>query len=413
MTVLHEEGAIVKVGSALVDIKVEADPQGGKVSNNPVPALFGGSAPAAPTTGGSSSFSRNSSIPQRNDGRVLTTPAVRKLAKENNLDLSAVAATGPKGRVVKEDVLAHLSNGALTQSAKSTFVSKAPQQPLAQQHLPSSMPSSSSSSSSPPSSSPSSSSLSSQKHAADKVVPIRGVQRLMVKSMTAALQVQHLTYSDELIVDQLLGIRDDLKAEGKKIGVKVSIMPLIIKATSLALLQFPMLNATVNNDCSEMTYHSSHNIGIAMDTANGLVVPVIRSVQNKSIFEIARELNALQEAALDGRLVEQQLSGGTFTLSNIGSIGGTYAVPVLLVPQVAIAAIGKQRIVPRYFDKEGRSPAQRSDIFGGAAVVKPTTIMNVSWSADHRVVDGATVAKFSNVWKVFLERPSTMLGNLN
>lgn len=235
----------------------------------------------------------------------------------------------------------------------------------------------------------------------------------MVKSMTAALQVQHLTYSDELIVDQLLGIRDDLKAEGKKIGVKVSIMPLIIKATSLALLQFPMLNATVNNDCSEMIYHSSHNIGIAMDTANGLVVPVIRSVQNKSIFEIARELNALQEAALDGRLVEQQLSGGTFTLSNIGSIGGTYAVPVLLVPQVAIAAIGKQRIVPRYFDKEGRSPAQRSDIFGGAAVVKPTTIMNVSWSADHRVVDGATVAKFSNVWKVFLERPSTMLGNLN
>ena len=378
-----------------------------QVSGSPEPALLGGSA-QQPASTDAVAFSRNGSIPQKNDGRVLTTPAVRRLAKENNLDLSAVTATGPKGRVVKEDILGHLSSSASFKGAgaKSTFASKAPpQQPARQQQQPSPASSSSSSSLQPP--------LSTQKNIADRVLPIRGVQRQMAKSMNAALQVQHLTYSDELVVDQLVGLQADLKAEGKKIGVKVSTMPLLIKATSLALLQFPMLNATVNADCTEMTYHGSHNIGIAMDTSNGLVVPVIRSVQNKSIFEIARELNALQETALEGRLTESQLAGGTFTLSNIGSIGGTYAVPVLVVPQVAIAAIGKQQIVPRYFDKDGAGLAKRSDIYSGEAVVRPATIMNVSWSADHRVVDGATVAKFSNVWKAFLEKPSTMLGNLN
>jgi 2-oxoisovalerate dehydrogenase E2 component (dihydrolipoyl transacylase) len=159
-----------------------------------------------------------------------------------------------------------------------------------------------------------------------------------------------------------------------------------------------------------MTYHANHNIGIAMDTPKGLVVPVIKQVQLKSIMEIARELLDLQDAAMAGTLTEAQMSGGTFSLSNIGSIGGTYAVPVIVVPQVAIGAFGRQIVVPRYVDKDGNT-ASTDAIYNGTANIKPCTLMNVSWSADHRVIDGATVARFSNTWKRYLENPSLMLAH--
>ena len=239
-------------------------------------------------------------------------------------------------------------------------------------------------------------------------MPIKGVQRLMVKSMTAALQVQHLTYSDEFIVDKLIKLRKILKADAEKRGVRISYMPFIIKATSLALDQFPILNATVNSDTTAMIYHRNHNIGVAMDSSKGLIVPVINGVQNKSIFEIAQELSILQDCVSKGTVTESQMSGGTFTLSNIGSIGGTYAVPVIVVPQVAIGAFGRQQIVPRYVNSDGDN-ADGDLIYSGGADIKPVTIMNISWSADHRVIDGATVARFSNLFKSYMENPSLMI----
>lgn len=201
--------------------------------------------------------------------RAQATPAVRKIAKEYKINLALVKPTGPKGRVTKEDVLLYV------QQANKTRV------PVEM----------------PPHVTESTSSRPATTAAAaaqDQVVPIRGVQRLMVKSMTAARQVQHLTYCEEVTFDNMKLLRSELKSQFGKVGVKISYMPLLIKATSLALLQFPMLNASVNSEVTEMTYHANHNIGVAMDTAKGLVVPVIREVQNKSIFEIARELAALQ-----------------------------------------------------------------------------------------------------------------------
>lgn len=169
-----------------------------------------------------------------------------------------------------------------------------------------------------------------------------------------------------------------------------------------------MLNATVNNDVTAMTYHTNHNIGVAMDSSKGLIVPVIKNIQNKSIFEIAQELTILQDCVSNGKVTEDQLAGGTFTLSNIGSIGGTYAVPVIVVPQVAIGAFGRQQIVPRYVNPSGGN-ADTDFIYSGRAEIKPMTIMNISWSADHRVIDGATVARFSNVFKSYIENPSLMI----
>jgi 2-oxoisovalerate dehydrogenase E2 component (dihydrolipoyl transacylase) len=340
------------------------------------------------------------SSPSTNNDKVLTTPAVRKLAKENNIDLSKIVGSGPKNRLTKEDVLLYLQHKA----AAKTF-GESPQK----QTSPTSVPSRSANSS-PPSSS---SIISPPPIAAmqDVKVPIRGVHRLMVKSMTAALQVQHLTYCEEIQFDALKSLRQELKPIFAARKLKLSYMPLIVKAASLALLQYPQLNATVNADVTEITHHANHNIGVAVDTSKGLVVPVIKQVQRKSLAEIAEELSILQDAAANGTITEAQMSGGTFTVSNIGSIGGTYAVPVLVVPQVMIGAFGRLQILPRYLDKDGR-PASHEIIENGEAVVKPVTIMNVSWSADHRVVDGATVARFSNVWKGFIEQPHLMLADL-
>ena len=131
-----------------------------------------------------------------------------------------------------------------------------------------------------------------------------------------------------------------------------------------------------------------------MDTPQGLIVPNIKNVQDLSVMEIAQELNHLHSLGINGKLEKQHLEGGTFTLSNVGAIGGTYASPVLFLPQVAIGALGKIQTVPRFDENNA---------------VYAANIINVSWCADHRVVDGATMARFSNEMKGFIEKPSTML----
>lgn len=195
----------------------------------------------------------------------------------------------------------------------------------------------------------------------------------MAKSMTAALKVPHLTYSDEAECDALLRLRKQLNAayatssancnssnsrasdnnssNSKTPGIhdampaaapsKISSMPILIKAVAMALAQHPAMNSTVEcSACSELLLHRDINIGVAMDTPLGLLVPVVKRVQHKSILQIAADLADLQHAASVGKLSEQQLTGGTFTVSNIGSIGGMSVVPVVVVPQVAILALG-------------------------------------------------------------------------
>ncbi|XP_073705559.1 lipoamide acyltransferase component of branched-chain alpha-keto acid dehydrogenase complex, mitochondrial-like [Garra rufa] len=169
------------------------------------------------------------------------------------------------------------------------------------------------------------------------------------------------------------------------------------EAASLGLLQFPILNASVDEGCQNITFKASHNIGLAMDTPQGLLVPNVKSVQALSVFDIAVELNRLQALGSAGQLGTADITGGTFTLSNIGSIGGTYAKPVILPPEVAIGALGKIQVLPR---------------FNSCDEVVKSYIMNVSWSADHRLIDGATMSRFSNLWRSYLENPSTMVLDL-
>lgn len=228
----------------------------------------------------------------------------------------------------------------------------------------------------------------------DHTEVIKGIRKAMVKTMTEAAHIPTFGYNDEIDMTRLVELRRDIKSVTESAGVRFSYMPIIVKAVSLALTEFPILNSIVDANCENITYKAAHNIGIAMDTPEGLVVPSVKNVQTLSIYDIAVELNRMQTLGAAGKLTNAELTGGTFSLSNIGVIGGTYARPVILPPEVAIGALGKLQRLPRFDDK-------------GNVVSKE--IMCVSWSADHRIIEGATMARFSNLWKSYLENPGLML----
>jgi len=196
--------------------------------------------------------------------KVLTSPAVRKLCKEYNIDLTKVNATGPKGIVLKSDVLniINMSSSNDTEATGTSSNAKSISSPMQLKE--------------------------------DTAIPIRGYNRLMVKSMTSSLQVPHMVFSEEINVNNLTEVRGSLRPLAMDHGVqKLTYLPFFIKAASLAMLKYPVLNSTIDVDEMTLTYHAEHNIAVAVDTKRGLAVPVVKSCQNKSVLEIAHELNRL------------------------------------------------------------------------------------------------------------------------
>ncbi|EGG18858.1 dihydrolipoyl transacylase [Cavenderia fasciculata] len=359
----YKVGEMAKVGTPLIDIRVEGEEE----SAAPTAAA---AAPSKSTTSTTTSQSSTINNHHEND-KVLATPAVRNLAKVNNINLKNVQGNGRDGRVLKEDIVSFIQNGG-----QSAQVAAAPAAPVVSAAAPIIA------AAAPTGSKP------------ETRVPITGIKKVMVKTMNAAALVPHFGYCEEYIMDGLMLLRAQLKPIAEQRNIKLSYLPFLIKATSLALNKFPVLNASMSPSETEVIIKHYHNIGVAMDTPQGLLVPNIKNVESKSIFEIAQELNRLQKDGLAGKLTPADMSGGTFSLSNIGTIGGTYASPVLLLPEVAIGAIGKIQKLPR-FDRQGQ--------------VVPVNIMQISWSADHRVIDGATMANFSNLLKSYIETPNTMI----
>ncbi|XP_022620623.1 lipoamide acyltransferase component of branched-chain alpha-keto acid dehydrogenase complex, mitochondrial [Seriola dumerili] len=321
--------------------------------------------------------------------KTQATPSVRRLAMENNIKLSEVVGTGKDGRILKEDILNFLAKqtGAILPPTPFQEIQTPGPGPAA-----AARPASTPAAVTPPPSTPRPVFT-----GKDVTEPLKGFHRAMVKTMTAALMIPHFGYCDDVDLSRLVGLRSELRSVAEGRGVKLSYMPFFIKAASLSLLHFPILNASVDEGCQNITYKASHNIGLAMDTSQGLLVPNVKNVQLLSVFEIAQELNRLQTLGSAGQLGTSDLTGGTFTLSNIGSIGGTYAKPVILPPEVAIGALGKIQVLPRFST-------------GGQVV--PAHIMKVSWSADHRIIDGATMCRFSNLWREYLENPASMVLDL-
>ena len=210
--------------------------------------------------------------------------------------------------------------------------------------------------------------------------------------------IPHFTYCEEIDMTNLIALRSQLKEVYAKQNIKLTMMPFFMKSMSLALKQFPLMNTKVNDDCTEITYYDDHNIGMAVDSKVGLLVPNVKNIESKSIVEVALEVARLTNDAREGRVASADIKGGTISISNIGALGGTIATPIINKPEVAIVALGKLQTLPR-FDEQGNVVAR--------------SIMQVSWSGDHRVIDGGTIARFSNLWKSFLEEPSSMLMHMS
>jgi 2-oxoisovalerate dehydrogenase E2 component (dihydrolipoyl transacylase) len=286
------------------------------------------------------------------NGNVLSTPAVRQMARQHNIDLCCIAGSGKQGRVLKEDVLAYLAS----QSSQSELIQASSQ---------------------------------------DRYEPIKGVQKIIAERMADSVaSIPHFTFVDELDVTELMELRANLAASHGTDELKITLMPLFIKALSLAMNQFPIINSRANKVFTELTYLTNHNIGMAVDGKTGLLVPNIKNVQQLGLLDVAAEVNRLSKAARSGVINPADLAGGTVTISNIGAIGGTAAAPIINKPEVAIVALGRIQQLPR-FDRNNN--------------VVSRSIMTVSWSGDHRVINGATIAQFNKLWLQYLEQPQRLL----
>ena len=298
------------------------------------------------------------------EGKVLASPAVRRLAREQDLDLKRVTGSGDKGRIYKEDIEAYLAEQTQPQAASPRRV-----EPKRR-----------------------------DEHAPLHSEPLSGIAAAMARQMTASLAIPQFTFCDELELGELLRVKQRLVPVFAEQDIKLTLLPFFIKALSLALNEFPLLNSRLNEEATEVSYLPDHHIGVAVDTDAGLLVPVLRDCQRRSLLEIAVELERLTTAARAGRQAPAELQGATITLSNIGALGGVVSSPIVSPPQVAIAALGRLQQLPR---------------FNEAGEVVTRNLMMVCWSADHRLIDGATMARFNRRWCQYLEQPERMLAQLS
>lgn len=317
-----------------------------------------------------SAVSKKPEVP-RSKYATLATPAVRGILKEYKVEITDVLGTGKDGRVMKEDV--HRFIAERDSQAAATPVS----QPA-----------------------PAAGPVAVDAAQTETRAPLTPIQNQMFKVMTKSLTIPHFLYADELSIDVLSELRKKLMSHPKD-PQKISYLPFIIKAVSLALNDYPALNAKVDTTTDPnkpaLIMRANHNIGVAMDTPTGLLVPNIKNVQSRSMLDIAAELTRLSTVARAGKLTPADLNGGTITVSNIGTIGGTYVAPLLVPTEVAILGVGKARKVPVFDENDN--------------VVKGEK-MTFSWSADHRVIDGATMARMAEKVRAYLEGPERMMLSL-
>ena len=353
---MAKEGEVVKVGQVLIVI---AEAESTRAASTTASAKPTPSVPKPPPALTEPIPQETPVLPSRavKPGEVLATPATRKLARDLGVDLSTVQGTGHGGRITDEDVQ-RVKTGAWPAAAALTVTTPR------------------------------------GVGGVEERVPLRGIRRIvaqhMAKSKSTAAQVTHVEEVDMTEVSQL---REKGKASAEKRGVKITYMPFIIKALIPALKQYPYLNASLDDEKEEIILRRYYNIGIATDTDQGLVVPVIKDAEHKSITQLATEITALGDRARAGQLTLDEIQASTFTITNVGAIGGMFATPIINYPEVAI--LGVHKISKRPVVKDNQ------------IVVRE--MMYLSLSFDHRVLDGAMAARFVNAIKQSLEDPKLLL----
>lgn len=369
------EGKVALVGSVLVTIDTAggAAPKAAPAAatNGPLHAAAGG---GPPKIGTDTMITREvaraaveaqaaivSPAARKVNGRVLAAPATRKLAREMGLDIGTVAGSGPSGRVTKDDLKRFVS--APTKVLGTPVTAAQAPVPVASS-------------------------------GADERIPLRGLRKLIAENMHRSKSTAaHYTYVEEVDVTELVAFRASAKkfAEGK--GARLTYLPFIIKAVVAGLKDFPYVNASLDDAAGEIILRKSYHIGVAAATDEGLMVPVLRDADKKSLLQIARELDDLANRTRAKRATREELKGSTFTITSLGSMGGLFATPVINWPEVAVMGVHKI--------------AKRPWVVNDQIVVRD--IMLLSLSLDHRVVDGAVGAQFMNRVVEILQDPKLLL----
>lgn len=300
---------------------------------------------------------KRSPLPKRYNG-ILAAPYTRKIARELGVDIEKITGTGRAGRVTEEDVYAFMNQQ--TQKVTKEDV----QQTII--------------------------------HEKSEVeeIPFKGIRKQISTNLTRSVRtIPHVTHFDEVDITNLQAYRKELKA----VGEDISIVPFFLKALVIALKDYPIFNAELDEEKEIIRLHKAYHIGLATDTEAGLLVPVLRDVDKKSLREIHNEMKQLTEKAQQRKLTVKDMQGGTFTISNVGPLGGTWATPIINHPQTGIMAFHKTKRVPVVMKDDE---------------IAIRSMMNISLSFDHRVADGADSVRFTNRFIELIEEPKRLFMEL-
>jgi pyruvate dehydrogenase E2 component (dihydrolipoamide acetyltransferase) len=359
--ILAEEGQVVPVGDVI--FRLDDGSEGGESASESPTESPSESAPAAvaPVATPATPAAPTAAPAPVAGSKVLAVPSARRVARELGLDLAQVAGTGRNGVIRRKDVEAFQASGKT--------VAPLPAAPARPTWGP----------------------------VEDQRVPFRGMRRKVAEAMARSVYTAtHFTIVEELDVTNLVRVRAQAKELGALQGVKVTYMPFIMSAVARGLMEFRMLNGHLDEEAEEIVNPGYVNLGIATDTPNGLIVPVISNVESKNLMALAEELGDLAQRARDGKLVSSELQGSTFTITNAGNIGGILATPIINFPDIAI--LGVHRIVKR--------PGVVESAQGDRIEVRH--FMNLSCSVDHRLADGADAARFLSRLRILLEEPALL-----
>lgn len=287
---------------------------------------------------------------------IKAAPSVRQLARQLGVDLATIAGSGPGGRVLMED---------LSSREAAAGVSKAKPEPKNEFGQPGTR------------------------------IKLQGLRRRIAEHLTLAKRtIPHYSLIEECEVTELVKLRQSLKESFTKVGISLTYLPFFVKAVVTALKEVPLVNASLDETAGEIVLHDRYNIGIAVATPAGLMVPVVHDADKKDLAGLAREINRLGNDARAGRLKLDDLRGGTFTITSVGNVGGLISTPVINHPEVGILGLGR---------------IARRPVFDEHDQVRPAQMLYLSMSFDHRVVDGAVAVAFTNIILRELKNPAAML----
>ncbi len=413
-----KEGDVIEVGAVMLVVETDSAGAGAsapsKAPASPAAASTNGKSPAASSAQPAMmAKSQSPSMPARSSGagagpggatqdvyppvtdsKVLATPATRRLARESGVDLNQIRGTGVAGRVTRDDVMGSGGAGAtaagaasigqhafgVTAGTPSYGGSTAAGGGMQALQIPR----------------PGYQSLAG---AAEERVALRGIRKKIAENMQMAKHiVPHFTLMDEANVTALVAMREELKAYGEKNGVKITYLPFVMKALIATVRDFPMFNASIDDAAGEIVYKKYFNVAFAADTPNGLLVPVIKNADQKTILQLSGEILDLAKRAREGKLALDEMKGATITVTNIGSVAGQYATPIINHPEVAI--MGMYKI--------SEKPVIKRDA-AGAMTLDSIKVMNFTITADHRLIDGAVAANFLKAFMHRIENPGVLM----